>query len=256
MSATPHMSLITPTYQRHVYLQAVHTALARQTMSDFEWLILDDGPAPAPYFAALDDPRVRYTHVPGPRMTIGAKRNWLAERARADVIAHIDDDDYYAPRYLETMLDQVRQGGDIVKLSAWFLFSKRYRTFGYWDLERKDGLSFVWSSGPIQVTSLAESPDPARWEHLPIAYGFSYVYRKAVWEQSRFPDQDFEEDTAFVRAARAKGAEVFLIKDTTGLALHVLHAKNSSLCLPQYNLPPFVMTRFFPAEVEPFLNGP
>lgn len=256
MSDTPQMSLITPTYQRHAYLRAVHSALSRQTMADFEWLILDDGPEPSPYFAGLDDSRVRYTHAPGPRMSIGAKRNRLAEQARASVIAHIDDDDYYAPRYLETMLDYVGQGGDIVKLSAWFLFSKLHRTFGYWDLERKDGLQFVWSSGPIQMTNLAESSDPALWEHLPIAYGFSYVYRKAIWEQNRFPDKDFEEDTVFVRSALAKGAEVFLLKDTVGLALHVLHAKNSSLCLPQYNLPPFVMAKYFPAEVEPFVNGP
>jgi len=254
MARAPAVSLITPTHRRHAYLAAVHGVLTRQTFTDFEWLILDDGPDPSPYFQTLDDPRVRYRHVAGPRLTVGTKRNLLAEDARADVIAHIDDDDYYAPRYLETMLGFVRRGADIAKLSAWFLYSKPLRALGYWDLERLEGLRFVWSTGPVQVADLTQGPNPGVWEHLRLGYGFSYVYRKSTWARSRFIDADFDEDTTFVRDALSKGADTALIKDTLGVVLHVLHGQNASKCLPQYNLPDFALTRFFPADVVDFLK--
>lgn len=252
MSTSPTLSLITPTHRRHAYLRAVHGILSRQTFGDFEWLVLDDGPEPSPYFQSLEDPRVRYRHLDGPKLTVGTKRNLLVEESRGKVIAHIDDDDYYGPRYLEQMARFIDGGADVAKLSAWFLFSRVHDAFGYWDLERLEGLRFVWSAGPIKVTDFAGNLDA--WRHLPLGYGFSYVYRRSVWERSRFPDVNFDEDTTFLKDAISKGANVALLRDTMGIVLHLLHGANASICLPQYNLPRFALTRFFPADVEEFIK--
>jgi len=114
----PAVSIITPTYGRPGLIARQHAIVAAQTLTDFEWLILDDSPAPSPYFATLDDSRVHYHHHPGERMLVSAKRNWLCERATASVIAQFDDDDYYAPPYLATMLGRLEaEGTDLVKLS-------------------------------------------------------------------------------------------------------------------------------------------
>ena len=100
-------------------------------MQDFEWLILDDGPEPCPYFATLSDPRIRYHPSGGAPMLVSAKRNWLCERAAAPVIAQFDDDDYYAPHYLATMLARLAESGaDITKLSAWFVYSAQLKRLG------------------------------------------------------------------------------------------------------------------------------
>src|SRR5688572_16721881 len=104
----PVVSIITPSFGRHALLEAQHRIVAAQTVSDFEWLILDDSAEPSAYFTRLDDPRVRYTHDPQ-RMIVAAKRNWLCERSVAPVIAQFDDDDYYAPHYLATMLARLDQ---------------------------------------------------------------------------------------------------------------------------------------------------
>ena len=82
----PAVSIITPTFNRHALLKAQAAIVAAQTVSDFEWLILDDGPEPCPWFATLSDPRIRYTHLGGAPMLVSAKRNWLCERATAPVI--------------------------------------------------------------------------------------------------------------------------------------------------------------------------
>src|SRR5579883_2444810 len=130
----PAVSIITPTFNRHALLQAQAAIVAAQTITDFEWLILDDGPEPCAYFAGLPDPRIRYTHLDGAPMLVSAKRNWLCERASAPVIAQFDDDDYYAPHYLATMLARLDAvGADITKLSAWFVYSAQLKRLGYWD---------------------------------------------------------------------------------------------------------------------------
>ena len=87
----PAVSIITPTFNRHTLLQAQHTIVASQTVTDFEWLILDDGPEPCAYFERVSDPRIRYQHLGAAPMLVSAKRNWLCERATAPVIAQFGE---------------------------------------------------------------------------------------------------------------------------------------------------------------------
>ena len=77
----PIVSITTPSYGRQKILERQHRIVAAQSEQDFEWLILDDSPQASPYFLGLTDPRIRYHHHAGPRLSIGAKRNWLADRA-------------------------------------------------------------------------------------------------------------------------------------------------------------------------------
>jgi glycosyltransferase involved in cell wall biosynthesis len=114
---SPVISIITPTLNRHSLLKAQHAFVLAQSEQNFEWLILDDGAEPSAYFQGLTDPRIRYHHLPGAKMKVSAKRNWLCERATASVIAQFDDDDYYAPHYLAVMLNRLTETkADITKL--------------------------------------------------------------------------------------------------------------------------------------------
>ena len=62
-----------------------------------------------------------YTHVTE-RLTIGEKRNRLIAASSGQVIVHFDDDDYYAPCYVEWMLRQLGDH-DLVKLVGWFAYA-------------------------------------------------------------------------------------------------------------------------------------
>jgi glycosyltransferase involved in cell wall biosynthesis len=103
---TPLVSIITPTYRREEFLPYTARWVRAQTYPHFEWLILDDSPVPNPLLAADSDPRIRYQHVEQ-RLSIGEKRNRLVAMARGEFIAHFDDDDYYAPRFLELMISSL-----------------------------------------------------------------------------------------------------------------------------------------------------
>ena len=254
MPDQPAVSIITPTFQRERLLRLQHRTVLAQTEQRFEWLILDDSPEPSPYFLGLNDPRIHYLHHTGTRLSIGQKRNLLAQRASSELIAHFDDDDFYSKHYLATMCARLLHGADLSKLSAWFVYSARAQKLGYWDTVITRGLHFRFSGEPIKPVMLSEANAKAFETHY-AGYGFSYVYRKSLWQTTPFPDRDANEDYDFVRAALEKGCRLDHFADTEGLCLHVLRHDNTSVCFPQYVLPDFLLTRLFPPEIAQQLRA-
>ncbi len=253
MRGGPAVSVITPSYGREALLRLQHRTVLSQSEQNFEWLILDDSPQPSAYFQALTDPRIHYLHQAESRLSIGAKRNLLVEQARSEIIAHFDDDDFYAADYLATMLARIQAGADLSKLSAWFVYTARAAKLGYWDTVTTRGLHFRFSNELIKPIILSETNSKAFETHY-AGYGFSYVYRKALWRGTPFPEQNANEDYSFVSAALAKGCQLDHFADTHGLCLHILRQDNTSVCYPQYVLPDFMLARLFPPEVAGLLN--
>jgi glycosyltransferase involved in cell wall biosynthesis len=251
----PAVSIITPSFNRHALLQAQAAIVSAQSVTDWEWLILDDGPEPSAYFAHLSDPRIRYTHLPGAPILVSAKRNWLCERASAPIIAQFDDDDYYAPHYLATMLDRLREtGADITKLSAWFVYSAQLKRLGYWDTANTLGLHFTFGPEPV-LNAFFNKEAPENMKNNYAGYGFSYVFKKSMWEIAPFPHVKYASDFGFVSAALAKGCRLDYFADTEGLVLHVLRKDNMSKSFPQYLLPDFMLEKLFPADLSALLES-
>ena len=251
----PAVSIITPTYGRPGLIARQHAIVAAQTLTDFEWLILDDSPAPSPYFATLDDSRVHYHHHPGERMLVSAKRNWLCERATAPVIAQFDDDDYYAPNYLAVMLKRLAESGaDITKLSGWFVYSAQLKRLGWWDTANTLGLHFTFGPDPV-LNAFFNQTAPDNMKNNYAGYGFSYVFKRSMWEKASFPHVEYASDHGFVAAALAKGCRLDHFADTQGLCLHVLRKDNMSKSFPQYLLPDFMLQKLFPADLSALLES-
>ena len=251
---TPAISIITPTFNRHELLKAQHANVLAQSEQDFEWLILDDGPQASDYFTKLSDPRIRYHHLAGPKMRVSAKRNWLCERAKAPVIAQFDDDDYYAPHYLAAMQTRLdASGADIIKLSAWFVYSAQLKRLGYWDTANMLGLHFIFGPEPVLNAFFNHAP-PDNMKNNYAGYGFSYVFKKAMWEKAPFPHVEYASDFGFVSAALALGCRMDHFADTDGLALHILRRDNMSKSFPQYLLPDFMLEKLFPADLSALLD--
>lgn len=247
----PLVSIITPTYERAWFLAETARWVRAQSYANYEWLVLDDSREPCAALAAAADGRIRYRHVTE-RMTIGAKRNKLLDEARGEIIAHFDDDDYYAPEYLRTMVELLEaHAADFVKLSGYYLYDLRHDFFGYWALRNVAGLQFgcyanvvrVHVVGPEEAASLADNY---------LGYGFSYVYRRALCDSARFGDANLREETAFINAIRPR-SRIYCLDDEAGLALHLLHLQSTSACHPQYRLPGFLLPRIF-AGAQDFVD--
>lgn len=251
------VSIITPTLNREAALPRLYRVFAAQTHRDCELLVLDDSPQPSLFFSGLADPRVRYVHSPE-RLTVGAKRNRLAAMATGDVIMHFDDDDYYAPDYVATMLRHLGDA-DFVKLNGWYLYSQTHNAFAYWDLTAVAAHHYrMESERPLDsFHSGAFAPAEARaWgEKTLMGWGFCYVYRRSAWARSPFADLRHGEDTRFLLGLAEAGCTVRQVADHDGIALVIRHRYDHSIVFPQYLLPLHLLPRIFGGEVAPFLAG-
>lgn len=130
MKTAPAFSFITATYQCAAYLQRCHWSLARQTISDWEWVVVDDASTDgtAELIAGLGDARIRY-HRFGKNQGRGVARNFALQQARGRWLAVQDADDFSLPGRLARADEARAQGFDFL-CSALVLIDQDYRITG------------------------------------------------------------------------------------------------------------------------------
>jgi hypothetical protein len=250
------VSIVTPTYGRPHFHEALYRRFRAQTHADKELLVLDDSPAPSPFFTTLYDAAVRYEHS-AERIVLGEKRNRLAACAQGEVIVHFDDDDHYTPGYVAWMLAQLGDA-DFVKLGGFFAYSTSHDVVCYWDLLRVDSVHYKLESGkPAEVCNMAGASEADRqtWMAKNVyGFGCTYVYRKRVAEAVAFEPIAHGEDSRFMIAADERGFQLRVVSDVEGMALYVRHPTDSSIIFPQYLLPPFLVERLFGPDAVAFVK--
>ena len=104
------ISVLTPTYERQKFIPYLARMIAAQTTSlhQLEWVVVDDSKISAyDWFAQCPLQhklhRLTYVHLPH-KVPIGCKRNIVKTLATGSYNVHMDDDDYYAPNYIETVM--------------------------------------------------------------------------------------------------------------------------------------------------------
>jgi glycosyltransferase involved in cell wall biosynthesis len=200
------IACICPTYNRPQYHESLYKTFVSQDYEHKQLLIHDCSDTPSPTFFKMADPRVRYIHTPG-RVSHGDARNTLLQMSQtsmAQVVAHFDDDDLYAPHYLTTMLARLRdEDADLVKLAIWNEVHEDGRKSQYNGFEA--GQNNLWG------------------------WGFSYVYRRSVTRHATFPPRSgygpYSEDFVFVCGLWDAGLATALVRDGEEFALHLAHGR-------------------------------
>lgn len=110
----PSISVIVPVYQAEAHVEACVESVVRQTFSDWELLLIDDGctdgsPGLCDRCAEKDD-RIRVFHQPK-NCGVSVARNLGLREARGRYIAFLDVDDRYEERCLETLWCLREQAG-------------------------------------------------------------------------------------------------------------------------------------------------
>lgn len=106
MAVNGLVSVIVPTYNRRRWLEQALSSVLAQTWPHLEILVCDDGSTDGTreYLASLDDPRVVVMGNQAPRGPAANIATALTV-ARGRYVAKLDDDDWWAPDFLERALE-------------------------------------------------------------------------------------------------------------------------------------------------------
>jgi len=108
----PLVSVIIPTFNRsHLIMRTVESVL-KQTLSDIEIIIVNDGSSDntKDIVSSCTDPRVRYVYKENGG--VSSARNIGIDIATGDYLCFLDDDDEWAENYLEAMTAALEKNPD------------------------------------------------------------------------------------------------------------------------------------------------
>lgn len=108
----PRVSVIIATYNWSSVLRHAIASVLRQTMTDFELLVVGDGCTDdsADVVAATGDPRVQWINLPENSGHQSAPNNEGLRRARGELIAYLGHDDLWLPHHLDASLHGLARG--------------------------------------------------------------------------------------------------------------------------------------------------
>ncbi len=173
----PNVTIVVASYdKRHDYHEFLYESFKKQDYKGkVNLLIYDNGEKPSPFFSSLVDNNVRYEHTTKKpiELSLGAKRNWLADNADGDVIVVWDDDDFYGENYVSFMVKTlVDNKAHLVKPIKWLM--------GHFN-QSGDALEYHM----------------VKPNHTKFGWGFGFCYKKLVMNKCRYGDVNRVEEDPF-----------------------------------------------------------
>jgi len=107
----PTVSVCTPTFNRRPFIPAMLECFRNQTYPKYriEWIIVDDGTDKIKdLLDAANIPQIQYFPV-DKKMALGAKRNFMHEKATGSILVYMDDDDYYPPERIAHAVEMLQE---------------------------------------------------------------------------------------------------------------------------------------------------
>lgn len=130
-SRSPKISIIIPIYKVKQYLDQCFTSILKQTYTDYEVIMVDDGSPDASVEVCLKyqnkDPRFRYF-----RKTNGgaaSARNFGIDVARGQYFAFVDSDDCLNDGYLSSLIKQIEENHSDIATISYYMINEEGRFF-------------------------------------------------------------------------------------------------------------------------------
>jgi glycosyltransferase involved in cell wall biosynthesis len=198
----PLISCIMPTYNRRSFLALSLQTFESQDYPAKELIVLDDGSDRVGDLVEKVS-NVRYIRLPT-RTSIGAKRNRGCSEARGAIIAHWDDDDWYAPQRLRCQVAPLLSNeGDLTGLENSFVFELPAGKF--WTTHAN--LHHRMFVGDV--------------------HGGTLMFWKRLFDEGlRYPGTNIAEDATFIQAALRRRRRLVRVPND-GLFVYIRHGGNA-----------------------------
>lgn len=211
----PTCTIVTPTYNRSLLFDIAIRNFKNTNYPKYKlfWIILDDSDEKEKQeyekmikYEFSNDSAIKYVHHPE-KLTIGAKRNKLAEMCQTDIICHMDDDDYYYPdsvriRVISILYHKVPVSGCI-----------EYNCYNL-----VDDSQFIARGTPDKM-NVGEA---------------ALCYSRSFWNQNKFNDEDkIEEAIFFLRNVNKTDKDgnafsLYIDIPCMWILISITHGKNTS----------------------------
>lgn len=194
---SPLVSCIMPTFNRRLYVPRAIEYFLSQDYPDRELIIVDDGTDKIKDLIPRD-PRIVYRQL-NHKHTIGAKRNLAIKEARGEILAHWDDDDWFAPWRLTYQVEHLlKEDADICGLSRLFFYNQESDVA--WEYVYPENMKPWLSSG-------------------------TFCYQRNFFKKNAFPDMNDGAETRFLWSGFP--VKLVALKDTTFYVASI-HIGNTS----------------------------
>ena len=196
----PEISIIVPVYKTEKYIHRCVDSILAQTFTDFELILVDDG-SPDNCGAICDeyasqDERVQVIHQEnqGQAAARNLALDWVFENSNSRFLSFIDSDDWAHPRFLELLLEGVRQ------------YDVNICQCGHFET---DGvMDFAEVSGSFSCVT----PEEQFIEHYS-AFMWDKLFARSCWEDIRFPEGQIYEDVAVWYRMLFRESKLALVSD-------------------------------------------
>lgn len=209
------VSIVIPTYNRKKFEKLIEYNINCQTYTRIKEVIIADDGDDEPLELDIFYP-INYIKLPK-HITIGAKRNLLANQAEGDYIVHMDSDDFYSPNY-------ILYGMNCLKDSKYELFGSSCMLITFPNHDWKVCASVCYD---LHKTNEA-----------------TMIYSKSFWKESRFSNSSVAEGQPFL-----KGREDQIFSgDIHNIMVCIAHGENT-ICKQRW------LSNEIPLNVYPVFNA-
>lgn len=165
-ASTPFVSVVLPTRDRPRLLPVALACYRHQTYPQRELIVVDDGTADLADADAVTAAGGRLIRV-DPGTPLGTKLNRGVQEARGPLCQKMDDDDWYAPRFLERLVSRLLADSPVVCRPT-FALLRPYLLFDVarWELRRSEAAAAAggtllfarddWTQRPFRALSRQE----------------------------------------------------------------------------------------------------
>ncbi len=119
MKTTPFISVVIPCFNDGIYLPETIMHLRKQTLQDFEIIIVNDGSTDEYTIKILDELSMQDTivlHKENGRMS--SARNYGVSHAKGKLIASLDADDYFHPFFFEKAVKVLEEDANVAVVTS------------------------------------------------------------------------------------------------------------------------------------------
>lgn len=186
MAEIPQVSVILPVYNAAATLKETLESIFKQTLSDFELIVVDDGSTDdsAEIISAFQRNDSRIHLIQQENMGVSAASNRALTQARAECVARMDADDIMMPRRLELQYAYLRDHPEVDLVGCQVeLFPAEKVQGGFKEYMR-------WQNSCLSVEDMQDE----RYVELTIANPTLFFRRSVVQDLGGYREGDFPED--------------------------------------------------------------